>query len=215
VTLIVQNDERFGCNAVKSRVISKQKPTRTATAYCRLSKLIATSSRLAIAVGPSYCWPVRPSVRCPSRGHILKTKQDRPIVTITEVSIADSVATFRSSPNVTPSERYRLDLDVSTANGWFGLTRRSGQFFYRSGDILVYYYLALATVGEVLFWSPVFVTIFSEKRCQQSSCITFIIDGHCGCVIMRWVRGEVSCAWHQLFQCVSASLLLSLLYTNS
>jgi len=51
-------------------------------------------------VGPS----VRPSlaVRCPSRDHILKTKQDRTIVTMEstiEVGTADSVTAFRSSPN--------------------------------------------------------------------------------------------------------------------
>ena len=200
---------------MKSRVISKQKPTRTATAYYRLSKLIATSSRLAIAVGPSYCWPVRPSVRCPSRGHILKTKQDRPIVTITK--LASPILLPHSDPPQTSPRLRDIDSTSTSAQQTVGLGWHAGRasFFYRSGDILVYYYLALATVGEVLFWSPVFVTIFSEKRCQQSSCITFIIDGHYGCVIMRWVRGEVSCAWHQLFQCVSASLLLSLLYTNS
>jgi len=35
------------------------------------------------------------SVRCPSRGHISKTKQDRPIVTMQHST--DSVAAFRSS----------------------------------------------------------------------------------------------------------------------
>jgi len=40
--------------------------------------------------------------RCPSRGHISKTKQDRPIVTIKHCTlyiIADSVVAFRSSSN--------------------------------------------------------------------------------------------------------------------
>jgi len=62
---------------------------------------------------PVYCWPalraryamvvvVIPSsaVRCPSRGHISETKQNRPIVTVEhfqEVGIGDSVAAFRSS----------------------------------------------------------------------------------------------------------------------
>jgi len=41
------------------------------------------------------------SVRRPSRDHISKPKQDRPIVTVehyVEVGTADFVATFRSSP---------------------------------------------------------------------------------------------------------------------
>jgi len=64
-----------------------------------------------------HCWPtwgpdmrclstsVRlPSVRCPSRGHTSKTKQDRPIVTMEhrwEAGITGSVATIRSCPRCT------------------------------------------------------------------------------------------------------------------
>jgi len=39
------------------------------------------------------------SVHCPSRGHIWKTKEDRPIVTVAhyaEFGTVDSLATFRS-----------------------------------------------------------------------------------------------------------------------
>jgi len=45
---------------------------------------------------------VMPPLRCLSHGHISKTEQDRPIVTMEhcwEVGIADSVATFKSSPD--------------------------------------------------------------------------------------------------------------------
>ena len=110
---------------MKSRVISKQKPTRTATAYCRLSKLIATSSRLAIAVGPSYCWPVRPSVRCPSRGHILKTKQDRPIVTITK--LASPILLPHSDPPQTSPRLRDIDSTSTSAQQTVGLGWHAGR----------------------------------------------------------------------------------------
>ena len=47
----------------------------------------------------------RSSVSCSSHGHISKTKQDTPIVTVEhsyEVGIADSVASFRSFPDAPP-----------------------------------------------------------------------------------------------------------------
>ena len=61
------------------------------------------------------------SIRCPSRGHISKTKQGRPIVTIEyyqEVGTADFIAVFRSPPpprdGATPSFSGKHDQPVTS-----------------------------------------------------------------------------------------------------
>jgi len=72
---------------------------------------VALASNVKIIVGPPYgpdmrCLP--PSVRCPHRGHIWKSKQHRLIVTkehCIEVGIADSVAAFRFSRRTSPCEK--------------------------------------------------------------------------------------------------------------
>jgi len=61
------------------------------------------------------------SVCCPSRGHISKTKQDTPVVTMEhcqEVGIADSFAAFRSSRDALLGRclgfRYKLCTYINT-----------------------------------------------------------------------------------------------------
>ena len=71
------------------------------TLYCVNLRLIKTSCALVADVGPSVVCSSS-VVCCLSRGHISKTKQNGPIVTMEhyiEVSSADTVATIRSFPD--------------------------------------------------------------------------------------------------------------------
>ena len=71
------------------------------TLYCVNLRLIKTSCALVADVGPSVVCSSS-VVCCLSRGHISKTKQNGPIVTMEhyiEVSGADTVATIRSFPD--------------------------------------------------------------------------------------------------------------------
>ena len=121
------------------------------------------------------------SVRCPSCGHISKTKKDRPIVTTEhceEDGTADSTAAFRSSLRRVGrddryllgkarwtchprSDRYRLVLSVSTTNDWSGFKDKaiywSKIFFY-----IVLLYITTPKLKKTV--ANIFVFFFMQNR---------------------------------------------------
>jgi len=93
------------------------------------------------------------SVRCPSHGHISKTEQDRPIVTMrnyNEVGVADSVAAFRFS-----TRRLLGDILVSSTKYIQTLIRRPVWLGVRP---------QLLSTEQIIISPPVLSTVINGVR---------------------------------------------------
>jgi len=119
----------FLCPAVYNKMSAATCPQQTGVVRWKPEAHCCNASYVLVADDSSSI------VHCPSHGHILKTKQDRSIVTMEHCQ--DSVAAFNSSPDappplestMDPSESYWLTLTINTGNDWFELAQQMGQFF--------------------------------------------------------------------------------------